>query len=187
MVVLYVVGAVFALFSFLSVLPLSITFRVGTAQKFDVSVRFCGVPINTKSEKRLAQQEESQQDGEGKEKSSSFSVSGGLEAVLSAVDRLFKLVRRCRVTRCEVHSLSVGDDAAVHYGEVCAIVYPFVGYLQTRRRLRKRNTHMDIGWDYDATDAVADITVTVRARLFFLATAVLPLLLQLKKRKGESV
>jgi hypothetical protein len=75
-------------------LRLSITFRVGTAQKFSVSVRFCGVPINTKSEKSLAQQDENQQDGEGEEKSSFFSVSGGLEAVLSAVDRLFKLVRR---------------------------------------------------------------------------------------------
>lgn len=185
MVVLYIAGAVFAFFALVSVLPLSVTFRVGTAQKFDVLVRFCGVPLDAKTEKRLAKQGKENQTDELKEKS--FSVSNGLELVLSAIERLFKSVRRCRVTQCEVHSLSVGDDAAVLYGEICAVVYPFVGCLQNRCHLRKRNTHLDIGWDYDAEDTVADIAVTVRVRLFFLATTVLPLLIKLKKQKGESV
>lgn len=180
MLVLYIVGAVIALLLLLSLLPLSVTLRVGTAQKFDVSVRFCGVPISTKRS--------NEQDADKAEKKTPpLSVSEGLALVRSAMDRLAALVRRCRVTRCDVRSVSVGEDAAIRYGEICATVYPFVGYLQTCHRLRKRNTHLAIGWDYDGTDTVAEVAVTVRVRLLFLAAAVLPLLLRLKKQKGESV
>ncbi len=198
MVVLYILGVLLVLFGALSFLPLEVIFRVGTAQKFSVTVRAFGINFGGEEESRnpavrylqklvKRKQSSSVSPKKEKQKTGTAGVKGHLDLLASALNALFGLLRRCHVSRCEVHGISGGDDAAIHYGEICAAVYPFVGYLQNNRRLRKRKTQLDIGWDYDRPDSVVDITVAVRVRTFFLITAALPMLFQHKKRKGDSV
>ncbi len=201
MIVLYSVGSILALavllLLVLLVLPLEVVLSAGNEQKLAVGVRFFGLSFGQEESRNpfvrflqntLAHKKETAPEPSETSKTNATAMfKENVDLLLPLVNRLFYVLRRCRVSRCEVHSVSGGDNAAIRYGEICATVYPFVGYLQNAYRLRKKQTVLDIGWDYDRPDSGVDMTIAVRVRVMFLVAAALPLLMQFKKRKGDSV
>ncbi|MBQ6830255.1 MAG: hypothetical protein IJO59_03920 [Clostridia bacterium] len=201
MIVLYIIGAILALAALLLLilllLPLDVALAVGNDRKLAVSVRVLGMSFGGEEEscnplvrffqKHLKSSSEPTPKPTKDKQESAAIAKENIDLLIPLIQRLCYVLRHCRVSQCAARCVSGGDDAAMQYGELCATVYPFVGYLQNCHRLRKRNTHMDIGWDYDAPDSTVDLTVAVRVRVFFLAAAALPLAFQYFKRKGESV
>lgn len=201
MIVLKVIGAILGLllllFFVVLFLSVGIVLRVGSDRKFSFGVRVLGMEFGEESEsnhpfvrlvqKLINRQKQAAPPPDEKPKTGGTDMlKQHMDMIFPLLERIFGVLRHCRISRCHVRYVSGGENAAVEYGEVCALVYPFVGHLQNRRRLRKRHTHLDIGWDYEAESAVYDLEIAVSVRVAVLVWAALRLLVQYSKRKGET-
>ena len=109
----------------------------------------------------------------------SFTVSQFADVLLALVGRVLWLLPRCRVHRLALRVVCAdadGGDAAMNYGTVCAVLYPLVGFVQNKLRLKKHALQLDVRCDFDSeqSDFAYDIRFSVtiwqilRALLFIV-------------------
>lgn len=200
MIVLKIVGitaAVIAcLIGILLLLPIDVIVRAGTQARFQILYRFLGrlfgeVPNPCSPIVRLLKRSlglshldslETIQ-AEVEKEGAAATLRKTVSTVLSLIDRVFRLLRHCRVSRCFVRWIGSGEDAAVEYGTACAVIYPAVGHLQNCHRLREKDTQLDLGWDYDAEASCLAMDVWVRVRVFHVLCALLYVTFQRVKRE----
>ena len=109
-------------------------------------------------------------------------LSETVGALIMVVDRVFWLLHRCRVSRLRVDTVSGGENAAVEYGAVCAVVYPLVGYLQNNRRLRNRDTSLSLRCEYEASSSY-DVELAIRVTVFYAVRALLHAMIERVKAR----
>ena len=85
-------------------------------------------------------------------------VMGMAEDVLSAV-------RKCKIVRFRVKAVSGGEDAALDYGTACAVVYPLAAWLKNNLKMTRRAMKIELGWDYDRSEALYEVYFALRIRL----------------------
>ncbi len=78
-------------------------------------------------------------------------VSQIIAALSLLIGQLSWLVRHCRLDKLRVFIVCGGDaaEAALEYGTVCATVYPIVGYLSANLDAVKNAEDVRIGCDFD--------------------------------------
>lgn len=200
MLVLKIVGAVIGALLFLLLLvvlsSVHVVFWAGSEREFSVGVRFWGMLFGKETESKnpvlrflkwLTSREEKPQEPQSEEKPKADTASlvkQNVGMLFPILERVFGVLKRCRISRCNVCYVSGGENAAMDYGEACAVIYPLVGYWQNRRWLRKRNTQVDLGWDYENESGNFDLEIAVRVRIAVVLWAALMLLVQYKKQKG---
>ena len=86
-------------------------------------------------------------------------IRGVFDAVRELLSRIGKLVKRSVFKRFDL-KISVGDsdaaDAAFHYGEVCAVVYPLLTLLDGTMTFKKRNVDIGCNFEQDNITAIFD-------------------------------
>lgn len=97
----------------------------------------------------------------------SKTVSDSYRLLIELLKELAGLLKLCVVTKLEVNIRCVGDgpdEAAVHYGQCCAVTYGLLnalhGFLKTRKNYRK----IDIACDYFGTESLFQFEVVLMVR-----------------------
>ena len=126
-----------------------------------------------------------EQDAEQHGGKTPFSETVG--TLVTMVDRVRWLLRRCRISRLRVNTVSGGEDAAVEYGTICAVVYPLAEQFRRHGRLKTRNTQLSLRCDYEAQSDY-DIEVAMRATILHAVYALVPTAVRhiLRKKKERN-
>lgn len=175
---LYILSGILALFVFLLAVPLVLSFsytdRLTVTARY-LFLRFRLVPSREKSpaKKRPAKQKKKGSSPKA-HKPDAFEnlvekngVAGAVRVLASAVRTLsqtvLRLLKGARVRGLCVTAGVTGEDAAlaaIHYGEVCAVFYPFYGWLDGHMKLIR--PRVDLHADYAASAP----TFTASGRLY---------------------
>ncbi len=93
--------------------------------------------------------------------------------LMDLIERVFWLLKRCKIARCKIVSICGGEDAPLDYGTSCAVIYPLVSYFEAVGHLRPRNKEVRIFCDYDRPESALELEVAVRIHLWYLVRALL--------------
>ena len=202
MIVLKIIGIVVAVLVVLLLLflalPVDVFFRFEPQKGLGVFVRILGIPLGGGSPD--AEKPKKDSGGLGRlikrllgfphlesgetlrsaleEQGAAETVSSTLETVRMLLDRVFWLVRRCKVIRCKFISVSGGEDAALEYGTVCAILYPFISYLQSAADIPGRVIDLRITWDFEREDSLFEMDLGVRVHIWHLARVLIHIVMK---------
>lgn len=84
-----------------------------------------------------------------------------LKPVFSAVGQV---ARKFRVCRAHLEVVTAGENAAMEYGTVCAILYPLSAFLQNRCWVKSRGVKTDVRCDFEGFEG--DISYDLILRIF---------------------
>lgn len=109
----------------------------------------------------------------------------GLPATLKHFASILKLVfstlgrvaRKFRVCRARLEVVTAGENAAMEYGIVSAVLYPLAAFLQNRTRVKDRAVKADVRCDFEGTEG--DISYDLLLRIF--VGNLIPILLRILK------
>lgn len=95
------------------------------------------------------------------------------------------LLKYCTLKTFRLRVMCSGEDAveaAMDYGQCCAVVYPVAGALSAMMKTRKKAWDMDIRCDFSGGDAVFDYRIVVSVRVCRLLAAFFRVALEEAKR-----
>lgn len=196
MILLKILGIILAAVILLAagalLLPVDLLLRGGSRQELRCGVRILGIKIWLRSgEEPEPSEKERAKGGLLRKLRKNFGTGaggeapekgpGGAEALRETVEtvklwlnRLGWLLRRCRLQRCRIVSVSAGEDAPLEYGVACAILYPLAAYLQSSSlRVRRRGLKTDIRCDYAQEESFFSLDIALRIRVIYLVRALL--------------
>ena len=196
MILLKILGIILAAVILLAagalLLPVDLLFRGGSRQELRCGVRILGIKIWLRSgEEPEPSEKERAKGGLLRKLRKNFGTGaggeapekgpGGAEALRETVEtvklwlnRLGWLLRRCRLQRCRIVSVSAGEDAPLEYGVACAVLYPLAAYLQSSSlRVRRRGLKTDIRCDYAQEESFFSLDIALRIRVIYLVRALL--------------
>jgi hypothetical protein len=96
-----------------------------------------------------------------------------IQTLTDLIERVFWLLKRCRIVGCRLIFTAGGEDAPLDYGTACAVIYPLVAYFEGACRLRARNKEVRILCDYDRPESTLEGQIAVRVHIWYLACALL--------------
>lgn len=175
-----IISSVLFLVALLSVLPLSLSFKLDG--DFTFKLRYAGITVyKTKPEDK----EKAVQSGEGSEppkrQEKSFfkkltdkrGFTGAVKEVFgfsSAVfSRVGKMLRHLKIKRFMLNIVVASDDAAataISYGAVCSAVYPVLTLLSTAAGVKLKN--VSITADFNVTNPDFKLSADISVPLIFL-------------------
>ncbi len=196
MILLKILGIILAAVILLAagalLLPVDLLLRGGSRQELRCGVRILGIKIWLRSgEEPEPSEKERAKGGLLRKLRKNFGTGaggeapekgpGGAEALRETVEtvklwlnRLGWLLRRCRLQRCRIVSVSAGEDAPLEYGVACAVLYPLAAYLQSSSlRVRRRGLKTDIRCDYAQEESFFSLDIALRIRVIYLVRALL--------------
>lgn len=94
-------------------------------------------------------------------------------AVWALLDRVFWILKRCRITRFKIAALCGGEDAPLDYGTACAVVYPLVSYLESAVGLRPKAEELTILCEKDRQETALELEIFVQVRVVHILRALL--------------
>lgn len=190
MVVLKIIGIILAvlalLIAVLLLLPVDLLLKSDEEKGFSFGVRVLGM-VFTGGKKEKKKEKKKKPDnplvkavkkllgvsnlenaqairGAVEEQGASEALQDTVQSVFLLLDRVLWLIKHCRIPYCRIVSVSGGENAALDYGIACAAIYPLVGYLQEKLRLKQRDLTVDIRCDYglDAGKFLLDLAIRIR-------------------------
>lgn len=196
MILLKILGIILAAVILLAagalLLPVDLLLRGGSRQELRCGVRILGIKIWLRSgEEPEPSEKERAKGGLLRKLRKNFGTGaggeapekgpGGAEALRETVEtvklwlnRLGWLLRRCRLQRCRIVSVSAGEDAPLEYGVACAVLYPLAAYLQSSSlRVRRRGLKTDIRCDCAQEESFFSLDIALRIRVIYLVRALL--------------
>ena len=84
--------------------------------------------------------------------------------LVGLLKELVFLLKRCTVTKLHIKIRCTGDgpdEAAIHYGESCAVTYSTLNLLRNFVKIRKRGCHVDISCDFFGSEGVFQYDVVL--------------------------
>ena len=94
-------------------------------------------------------------------------------AVWELLDRVFWILKRCRIIRFKIAAYCGGEDAPLDYGTACAVIYPLVSYLESAAGLRPKAEELTIVCDDDRQQTALELEIFVRVRVVHILWALL--------------
>lgn len=175
-----IISSVLLLVALLSVLPLSLSFRLDG--DFTFKIRYAGITVyKTKPEDGQTAVQDGEKSEPTKRQEKSFfkkltdkkgftgavkEVFGLLSAVFSCVG---KTLKRLKIKRFVLDIVVASDDAAstaISYGAVCSAVYPVLTLLSTAVGVKLKN--VSITADFNATNPDFKLSADISVALIFL-------------------
>ncbi len=102
---------------------------------------------------------------------------------------LVAVLKYCTATKFQIEAMRASDDAAdaaIAYGEYCAIVYPLIGaFANALKRIRKRGKRIDIKCGFNGEEDYIRYNFTVFIRLHRVIAALLRISIAEGKRQAE--
>lgn len=96
-------------------------------------------------------------------------VKDNLSLITDLLKELLNLFKRCKTKTFKLKIICADEnaaDAAISYGECCAVVYPILGYLHSIINIRKRGKKIDISCDYNGSEGEFSFETVLVIRLF---------------------
>ena len=78
------------------------------------------------------------------------------------------LLKHCTVKKLHITAVCAGEDAAeaaINYGQLCTIVYPFIGLAHSAMKVKRKAKNLDIRCDYNATEEIFRFNSLISVRL----------------------
>ena len=105
--------------------------------------------------------------------------------IIDLLKEVVALLKLCKITKLEVKIRAVGDgpdEAAIHYGQYCAITYGLLNAINVFVKVRKRGCNVDIGCDFFGTESVFRYDVVLVTRFGRVLAALWRVILAEAKR-----
>ena len=93
------------------------------------------------------------------------------DVLLAIFNRIIWILKYCRIRKCNIVSISGGDDAAIDYGVACAVIYPIVGFIKSNFSVKRRGFNTDIRCDYLSDESSYDIKLELRVKILHVIRA----------------
>lgn len=91
-----------------------------------------------------------------------------LRVLLSLLREILWLLPKCRLRKLRIRALCAHEDpeeAAMHYGETCALLYPAIGVLDNIMPIRPKGLDLNLGCDFDLSESEVELEAHIRAHL----------------------
>lgn len=184
MIALYIVLGILAFLGLLLLVPISL--RLAYDGELRVRLRVAGIPFTLyprrKKAKRTPKGKRKGQEGDGeKDKLSVLNEKlheGGISAAVEYIREMIGMIRQAVselldaviVTRLQVRVIVASGDAAAtatEYGTACAVLYPAVGALSARVRVKRRR--VEVAPDFLAEQGRIDADVHLHTQVWRLS------------------
>ena len=175
-----IISSVLLLVVLLSVLPLSLSFKLDG--DFTFKIRYAGITVyKTKPEDGQSVVQDGEKSEPSKSQEKNFfkkltdkkGFTGAVKEVfglLSAVfSRIGKMLRHLKIKRFVLDILVASDEAAytaISYGAVCSMVYPVLTLLSTAAGVKLKN--VSITADFNLTNPDFKLSADISIPLIFL-------------------
>lgn len=189
-------AAIILLLAVILALPVDIVFSAGSQTKARFYVRVLGISLiqqKTKKKKKKDKKKSPASSKVGKLLGGPTPKSGDhptlkemTEYIFSLLEHIVRLIKKFKIIKCRIVSISAGENAAVDYGRACALIYPLVSFLESGGIIHRKDLDVNIDWDYDRSDALYEFDVTFRMHIFYLAGAALRLLKTIMETKRHT-
>ncbi len=86
-----------------------------------------------------------------------FTVRDMLRVLGTLLLEVKNLLKYCTVKKLHVTAVCAGEDAAeaaINYGQLCTIVYPFLGLVHSAMKVKRKAKKLDIRCDYSLNEEV---------------------------------
>ena len=96
-------------------------------------------------------------------------LSESFALITALLKRLLGLLNHCNLKVLKLHLICAEADAAktaIDYGRVCALAYPFLGFIHSNIRVRKRGEDINIACDYESKKGSYSFEAVLVIRFF---------------------
>ena len=96
-------------------------------------------------------------------------LSESFALITALLKRLLWLLRYCKLKVLKMHIICAEEDAAktaIDYGRVCALAYPFLGFIHSNIKVRKRGEDINIACDYESKKGSYSFEAVLVVRFF---------------------
>lgn len=192
-----VIGAIILLFGTLLLLPVKIDFAYDGEVFF--KVKYLGFTLinseekvkKTKKVSKKKKKDNSQtKKSTNKQKNITDTIKYYSNMIQLALKQLRWLIKFIKIRKF-VFDLTVATDnaasTAIEYGEMCAVVYPIISFIQTNTNFKFKTDNINIRPDFETSDSKLKASVLVKAKLIICLIAIARLLWDYtKKQRKES-
>ena len=199
MIILIILGIIVLLLLLLLLLPLTIDLAFDN--NFMLKVKYSGITVydNTKKRKPKVAKKHNEKaalkksDGSNKKKDNFIMSTYKQKGLLGAIKyfcgilqivlkKLWWIVKRLKFRKFKLDLKVATPDAAqtaIHYGKICAAVYPVLSLLQTNADFKP--SEINVSADFENQKSEFAVAINVTTRLFFCLVAVFSALIQFLK------
>ena len=117
-------------------------------------------------------------------KGTSETLKDTIGAFWDLLDRVFWILKRCRIIRFKIAAYCGGEDAPLDYGTACAVIYPLASYLESAVGLRPRAEELIIACDDARQQTELEAEIFVRVRVVHILRALLHIILKNMEKQG---
>lgn len=96
-------------------------------------------------------------------------LSESFALITALLKRLLGLLNHCNLRVLKLHLICAEEDAAktaIDYGRVCALAYPFLGFIHSNIKVRKRGEDINIACDYESKKGSYSFEAVLVVRFF---------------------
>lgn len=105
-------------------------------------------------------------------------ISDTVEKVLTVLfllaGQIMWLLKRVQFKKLRILAVCGGNDAAdaaMEYGAVCSLIYPFAGYLETTLKIKEKSKDINVFCDFEG-EAVFETEIIAKIRIIHIVRAI---------------
>ena len=103
-------------------------------------------------------------------------VSGTMELISNIFEELIKIFKHLIAPKFQLQIICTSKDAAeaaIHYGECCAVVYPVLGFISSAVKVKEKGRDIDIRCEYDKSQWVINYHFIIGIRICHILAALI--------------
>lgn len=149
------------------------------------------IPIKKLAGKKSSKAEKSETEtekGEEDKVKSKPSLDELADIIKALSKQFFWLLKRFKINKLHILSISAGDDAAsvaMQYGAICAVLYPITAVIESNMHIKKNATDVSVACDFERDESVFELDIKVSVKVFYLLLAVAAILSDIVKQRAE--
>ncbi len=176
-----VIGAILLLIAAVSAMPVSIRLTSKAHQRLKYKLYILGIPVplGKKKENPTKKPKDTQSGGTKKKAISKPALDELAEIVDSLAKQFFWLLKRFKISKLHILSISAGDDAAdvaMQYGTICAVLYPTISIIEANMKIKRGATDINVVCDFERADPAFELDIKASIIIFHLLKAALSVL-----------
>lgn len=187
-----VIGALILLIGAICFIPVSLRLTSTADERLGYKLYVLGIPINIDKMVKKKNAKSSAADNKKDEEENKVKSKPSLDELAGIVKALAKqffwLLKRFKINKLHILSISAGDDAAevaMQYGAICAVLYPITAIIESNMRIKKNAADISVLCDFERNEPVFEIDIKVCIKVFYLLQAGLSALTDIVKQRAE--
>lgn len=193
MIVLYILAVLLLLIALILLLPVSVDLNY--KEDFSFKVKFLNIkvfPLKEKKQNKKTDKPQSNAKKDNQLKTSfqklkeKYGFSGAIKEIFAFLKECLKhlggFLKTVKFRKVKLNLVVAESDAfktAIKYGEVCAVVYPVLSYLESKANIKYKK--IDVKSDFNAQKGEFDFSLTAKLQIIFLIITATKLYKEYKK------